>query len=314
MKIFERLKKTTNENILFLKNNYIFKNNFQKYKIDDNLIKNNLLDLLRVINDAEESLKKHSYDNCKNSTKGIKVGITYSLHNFDFTNIYCPCYSHHFFAQNYLYRDFPDNHLNFNLSQISNSKNIKNQSFLKITKENEEIINYLRWFCSKIISKDYVNHNEIIKGLYMCGLPSTGKTYIMNALSNWAAKKNFKIVSLNSLSLADDLKSSYNSNSKYNYEAPKKSLLTLAKKCDILFIDDLGNENQKSLWWRDQVLFSLLDSRFKAKKITFISSNFDLFQLKKYYTFNKNYSETIMVTRLFERIQSLCIVKKITKK
>ncbi len=310
MKIFERLKKTTSENVLFLKNNEIFKNNFKKYNISDLLIKDNLLDLLRVINDADESHKKHRYSNCPNSTQGLKVNVVYSWSNISFNSSHCPCYAYHFFSQNYLYRDFPDNHLKFNLKQKGSLKNHKNESYLEITKEKHEIINYLRWFCSKISSKDYKNSNETLKGLYISGPPSSGKTYIMTALANWAAKRDFKIVSLNSLSLADDLKSSYNN--KNNYALPKKSLLTLSKKCDILFIDDLGNENQKGAWWRDQVLFNLLDSRFKAKKITFISSNFNLMQLKKYYTFNHDYSESIKVTRLFERIDKLCHVQNIS--
>ncbi len=311
MKIFTRLKKPTIENVAFLKANPIFAKNFIKYKIDNMMIKDNLLNLLTVINDHTNIKQNHLYNNCLNTTKGIQVDVVYSYHKIDFVDKYCPCYYYHFFPKNYLYRDFPDNNLNFSLSHKVSPNAKVDQKFLKPTAENNEIINHLRKFCSKIISKDC--RNSEIKGLYIYGPPNSGKTYIMNGLANWLAKQNFKIVFLNSLSLANDLKSSYSKTNSYNAEPDKKSLLKLVKIADILFIDDLGNEDQKSQWWRDQILFNVLDYRLKSNKITFIGSNFSLEQLKKYYTFNNSYADNIKVMRLFERIQNLCYPKLLAK-
>ena len=178
--IFKKLKKPVNENIYFIKNHKLFKNEILENKINDLDIEANILNIFRVINDYNFEYLKHDFSKCPNSTPGTKSTILFELKKIIFIEKKCHCYAHKFFSKNYLYRDFPNNSLHFNL--YKESKNKKDKCLI-IKPERNEILRYLKTFCTNI-SNYKQNPHIIMKGLFVCGPPSVGKTYIMTALAN----------------------------------------------------------------------------------------------------------------------------------
>ena len=135
------------------------------------------------------------------------------------------------------------------------------------------------------------------KGLYLFGSFGVGKTYTMIALANELVKlkKKTAFVKVNDF---------INKMRKYAIEDPSKEedLIQMMKKCDVLILDDIGNENV-SAFSRDDILFVILDYRMENHKTTFFTSNQDIESLRHHYSYDKNQKEDkLKADRLMERI------------
>lgn len=137
------------------------------------------------------------------------------------------------------------------------------------------------------------------QGFYLYGHPGVGKTHLVMAIANHFALNHKRIAVVHMPSFASKYPSSFfESDEKDKYIA---SLL----RADVLVLDDIGAESYSS-YFRDEVLFPLLNLRMDQKKLTFFSSNHSLDSLAHHYRYNqKGDDEALKSTRILERIKSL---------
>ncbi|MGZ9413133.1 DnaA ATPase domain-containing protein [Mycoplasma sp. 480] len=152
----------------------------------------------------------------------------------------------------------------------------------------------------KVIEK----YKNLEHGFYFYGDMGVGKTKFLQATSVHFAKKNNSIIFLNI-----PIFQTYLNNKITSKTLNLNEILEKLKKVDKLFLDDFGLE-KKSMWFRDSVLYEILNYRLENSKITFFSSNYSLLELKKIYldSFvdnNKKEDEEFKVTRFIERIKGL---------
>ena len=136
------------------------------------------------------------------------------------------------------------------------------------------------------------------KGFYFYGLPGTGKTHLACAMANYFAKQAKKVAVVHVPSLALRFPTSYS-------DETKEIVLQQLKKAYFVVFDDIGAETYTS-YFRDEILFPLLNSRMEDKKLTVFTSNHSLDALKNHFRYNqKADDESVKSMRLMERIQAL---------
>ena len=144
---------------------------------------------------------------------------------------------------------------------------------------------------------NYANDKHL-KGLYLCGNFGGGKTYLITAMLNELAKKNFKSTIVFWPDFLRELKASFQNDYNEKYE--------LAKKSPILLIDDIGAE-VITPWGRDEILCPLVQYRMEQKLPTFFTSNLNIEQLKDHLSVTKDGIDIIKATRITERIKQLTL-------
>ncbi len=140
------------------------------------------------------------------------------------------------------------------------------------------------------------------KGLYIYGKPGIGKTFIMKRFVKTLAQKNNKVGFINVSNLVSNVKRSFNEENTYH------KTLSILKEVNYLFIDDIGSEIISS-WFRDEILFSILNERVEKNKVTFFSSNYSISNLQKLEakTSNQKYLDINKSIKLISKIKALSI-------
>lgn len=122
------------------------------------------------------------------------------------------------------------------------------------------------------------------KWLFLSGKPQTGKTYLSIALLNYALtfkKVDGKIGFINTSFRFKELNDySYSNKEEFN------SMMQSLSNCEILIMDDFGNEF-KNDFIRDGILFSILSNRSNKKLLTIFTSNFDIDEVVEMYSTSK---------------------------
>lgn len=141
------------------------------------------------------------------------------------------------------------------------------------------------------------------KGLFLCGKPGCGKTYLACCIANAFAKKGYTVSFVNVAKFMDDLKRSLNDSQSY------KRLILSLRNADVLILDDIASENVSN-WGRDEILFSILNERMENKRLTFFTSNYAMENLLMYYKLPKgSVNEDVGAIRLIERMKALSTQK-----
>lgn len=150
--------------------------------------------------------------------------------------------------------------------------------------------------------------NPSDQGFYLYGHPGVGKTHLVMALANHFAQNHRRIAMVHMPSFASKYPSSF-----FESEEKDKYMASLLRS-DVLILDDIGAETYSS-YFRDEVLFPLLNQRMDQQKLTFFTSNHALESLAHHYRFNqKGDDESLKSTRILERIKSLAKVQAIQGK
>ena len=138
------------------------------------------------------------------------------------------------------------------------------------------------------------------KGLFLSGNFGCGKTYLISAMFNELAKENIKSAIIFWPEFLRDLKASFNSEYKNEFNDKFNSI----KKAPLLLIDDIGAESVSS-WNRDEILCPLLQYRMDQHLPTFFTSNLDLEALETHLAITNKGDEIIKAGRIISRIKQL---------
>ncbi|MDR0920924.1 MAG: primosomal protein DnaI [Lactobacillales bacterium] len=154
---------------------------------------------------------------------------------------------------------------------------------------------------SKII--DFVDNyvqspKNFHKALYIYGDFGIGKSFVLGATANRLAHAGVETTLVNFPTFVIELRQAISTNT-------VQEKLDVIKKTDVLMLDDIGAESSTD-WIRDEVLYTLLNYRMQEQLPTFFSSNKNMADLEKHYTFTKQGAEEpIPAKRVMERIRYL---------
>jgi len=222
--------------------------------LDSSFILDNLVSLMDMRDANKACLNCPGYLECPNKPKGYQQTLCLGDEaKLEF--IRCKkldeIYS---IMEGYLERDFPDDWLYNSITNLP-------QTAVNLTLR-AKLINTIK---------------ECKKGLYIYGTTGTGKSYITTSVVNslidtYGLKASF----INFKNLIDDLKS--------NFETKGYADKRLQDLCDVdvLVLDDLGGEKSSS-WSVQDVLFKIVESRLRNRKITFFTSMYSLNELMRIY-------------------------------
>lgn len=168
---------------------------------------------------------------------------------------------------------------------------MKHQEFgnIKLTEQSAEYLGCMKEILSSI---------QANRGLYVCGKPGVGKTYLMSCAANQFAKDGRKVAFINSATLISELKMKM-------LDGLNDALMNQLKRVDVLFVDDIGGENVTA-WSRDEILMPLFNERMEKNRLTYFTSNYNFEELEEHFSLDsKGNRDVIKANRLMERIKAL---------
>jgi primosomal protein DnaI len=137
------------------------------------------------------------------------------------------------------------------------------------------------------------------QGWYFYGSLGSGKSHLAMAILNHFAKQAQKVAFVSIPDLARQFFSTY------HQDEFSEAQLSRIKKVPVLVLDDMGAETYSS-YFRDEVLFGILNYRMEHRLLTLFTSNFDLEALHHHYRINsKGDDEPVKAARVIQRIQAL---------
>ena len=152
------------------------------------------------------------------------------------------------------------------------------------------------------------NYPNIKKGLYLHGSFGSGKTFLIAALLNELAKKDYNVIMLYYPELLNKLKSTFDKE-----DVSFNELFNDVKSCDLLLLDDIGAETVTN-WSRDEILGTLLQYRMEHNLTTFFTSNLTIDELETNLSLVKNNVDKVKARRIIERIKQLTIDMELISK
>ncbi|WP_341266683.1 hypothetical protein [Candidatus Phytoplasma fraxini] len=83
--------------------------------------------------------------------------------------------------------------------------------------------------------------------------------------------------------------------------------MDILRNIQYLFLDDLGAENL-TVYFRDDILYPLLNARQEKGLITFINSNFNPQQLREHFQITNDKNQIMKAFRIINQLQKMCKV------
>lgn len=274
-----------------LKANYVkalkeenFKKLVNKLKLSDELGMKYTSKLENTVEELKNCSKCKHLIECKNKVNGCVYYPTINNNRLEFNYVACK-YKNKELEEQSIKRS-----KTFGLSE-----ELKNAHISDIYNDDNKRVEIIKW-----IINFYNNYPKEKKGLFLHGSFGSGKTYLIAALLNELAKKDYKTVLVYYPELLTKLKSSFDIEGENNYS----DLLIAVKQADILLLDDLGAETVTN-WSRDEILGTILQYRMENNLSTFITSNLNIEELEIHLSLAKNNMDKVKARRIIERIKQL---------
>lgn len=124
--------------------------------------------------------------------------------------------------------------------------------------------------------RDFEEMQQKGMGLYLfSGTPGSGKTFMAACLANELIRENGKRVRFaTSMDIIEEIKRSWDFSSGHS----ESQVLQELTDTDVLIIDDFGVEQPKN--WIAERFYQIINARYTLKKITIITSNLSVEDLK----------------------------------
>lgn len=179
---------------------------------------------------------------------------------------------------------------NYYVNDLSESMKFIDFENIKIDNEDSRYLQVLSKVLDCLESKTY--------GLFIYGSIGSGKTYLAACACNKLAKEGYKVSFVNLPLFSSRIKTMLENN---EYQKEVDKLI----ESDFLVIDDIGAESVTS-WFRDEILFTIINERMENKKWTWFTSNEDFTSLKSHFEINnRNVKEKVKAERIMSRIKTL---------
>ena len=149
---------------------------------------------------------------------------------------------------------------------------------------------------SDVISLLSSTPKSFSKGLYLHGDIGIGKTFIMTAYANQQAKLGYSVCFVIMSRLLNEIKQTFNQ----SFQSEFENIMFKLVNCDLLVVDDIGAE-AATAWSRDEILFTVLNQRMEAEKLTCFTSNLSKESLQDFYLNAGQVVDEIKSDRLMER-------------
>lgn len=258
----------------------------RKFKLTDEVGMKYTSKLEHVVENLKNCEKCKSLNMCKNEVIGCVYYPTKNNDTLDFNYVQCK------------YKNKSDIENKKNKSIIYGlSNDLKNASMSDIDINDKKRVELIKW-----LKKFYDEYPKNKKGLYLHGSFGSGKTYLVAALLNELAKKDYKVVMMYYPEMLSILKSTFDKN-EYEVDTFNETLESI-KTCDLLLIDDIGAETVTN-WSRDEILGTILQYRMEHNLATFLTSNLSIDELEVHLSLVKNNMDKVKARRIIERIKQL---------
>lgn len=253
----ETIEKYKSEIVDELYNDTYVSHYLKKNNLDINFVNENLILLMTLKEDNEPCLHCRALEECKNTPKGCKKGITKNEFG-EYDLCYEKCNYYKDLAEvvdGYLVRDYKDEWLHLGLNTIKPDSVEKSLS-------------------SKLLKVSALAN----KGLYLWGKTGTGKSYLMAALTNSLIKNHgFKACFVNFKYFIQNCQNSMKVESDFIDRSMK-----LFSEVDVLVLDDVGAE-KISDWSIHNVFYEIINQRMHDRKLTLFTSMYSITQLIRVY-------------------------------
>lgn len=274
-------KELLNDYVIALKNEK-FKKLVKRLKLDDETGKKYTSKLERAVSELNNCENCKGLVMCKNKVVGCVYYPEKDNDNLTFNYVACKYKKEQIREQ-----EKKKSHLYGSNDKLSDA------SLGEIFTDDKKRVELIKW-----VTNFYHNFPNDLKGLYLHGSFGSGKTYIISALLNELARKNYKTAIIYYPELLNILKSTFDSKDEYN------EVFNEIKTSDVLLIDDIGAETVTN-WSRDEVLGTILQYRMEQNLTTFFTSNLTIDELETHLSIVKNNIDKVKARRIIERIKQL---------
>ena len=257
----------------------------RKLKLTDEIGMKYTSKLEHTVENLRNCEKCKSLNMCKNEVEGSVYYPTKNNDKLDFNYVQCK----------YKTKCEIENKKNKSIV-FGLSTDLMMASMADIDINDKKRVELIKW-----LKKFYDEYPKNKKGLYLHGSFGSGKTYLVAALLNELAKKDYKVVMMYYPEMLSILKSTFD---KSDLGDNFSETLDMIKTSDILLIDDIGAETVTN-WSRDEILGTILQYRMENNLSTFLTSNLNIEELEIHLSLVKNNMDKVKARRIIERIKQL---------
>lgn len=162
--------------------------------------------------------------------------------------------------------------------------NMAGWTFERDDRKNPQVSDAMRNYADK-----FAEFRRMGKGLILFGDVGTGKTYMAAAIANALLDRGYKVLMTNFAKLANQIEGQYNA---------KQEFIDSLNRFDLLVIDDLGVERDSASGYMQEMVYNIVDSRYRAGLPFIITTNLTADQLKN--------PADIRYKRIYDRILERC--------
>lgn len=149
-------------------------------------------------------------------------------------------------------------------------------------------------------AKSFGEYGE--NSLLIWGESGNGKSHLAAAVCHYLREREYIPVFMNVPELLERIRSTFRKSSKET----EMEIMDAVRNCDLLVLDDIGSEKVSD--WVLDVLFRIIDGRYRKKKPTLFTTNFSPTELLyRFMPTKPTYEDEIAAKRIHDRIVEVSI-------